>query len=1345
MSAEEERKAEVEQPLLPALPTAAADNATAAMPAPDGKEEAAALPLPGPSPELRQKLVLLKIATRKRQLLDLQRRVAQRVVDLANQHNAPYKPPPPPPPPPPPLPPPPAHQLFDHKQFFVRRSRAALSFSIPSILPVLPPISLVPVKLPSAAELLARMPHAYLPSTLAAASAGATTATTATTSAAKAKREVDVMEQARKHQQRVAEQAEQRLKKEKEKQRKLLRKHFLTILLKQHREAFITFHRSRTKQQTALARAAVKGVEGLERKKKAAEEKSKKDRMKALKENDMHSYLSLLEGHKNDRLTALLHQTDGYLKELGRMMRGGAREAEGDDEVRRPRPYLGKGRRQRDADALELPVNQDGLTWADRQAVLRRRKQTDGEMKTEEEDGEDEQRVEKEEKMDIETNGEKEEEEKEAEHMLDGDDAMDDDKQRASPSPPPDVRSPDDLLSLNIRRERIVEQPRLLSGGTLKNYQLTGLEWMVGLYNSGMNGILADEMGLGKTVQTISLFAYLMERKHNQGPFLCVVPLSTLNNWLTEFTRFAPDIKCLVYQGNRPTRHHLWNTQVARGEFHVLLTTYEYVINRKDIPRLASIDWQYICVAAGTLVSCGDGVSRPIEQISADDEVLAFDRRADGVVKRLVSVARSTGVRECVELSFLDGRRLLCTPDHRILTYDRRWVQASHLRSSDRVCAGLDLPVTAVTPADLTWRLDTRADLGFALDMTSRRAETMAFSRLMGLQLSSAGVIAELDNERQRAGVSVRSMLDAASVQCDVHLLTGQQIPYYSQQTPNSRVFVLTLPPSLTSSFCSAGAVLGRRSPCALPNTDSWPAFLFDAECPLAIVVEFLGGLFGGDGDAPALVDSGMELSGITLSKRIVGCLTRDVRRQLTSDMSKLLQRCGISSASITSHLLDQPDSHTKPDAARIVVREEEIDTTLVYSVLMELAEGDTLSFHERIGFRYCADKQLRLTVAAACCRAKASVDAQYVSISRRSLQLMDGEHMTIQSAAVQAKAELATSEALWPDVMRWRPHDRSELEQLTLTSSPTPFVSSTRKLLDQFDAYRFFRPSSPADTMLHTDSHTDASIPIFSVPLVAVRPAGRKPVYDITVPGDSRYDDHSFLANGLVVHNCVDEGHRMKNAESKLTTILSSRYSSRHRLILTGTPLQNSLRELWSLLNFLLPKIFNSGDNFEDWFNKPFESAGMDRTELDEEEKLLIIHRLHQVLRPFLLRRLKSEVADQLPEKKESVLKCQLSAWQLTMYNQIKSRALGMVDRRTGELRPAKLSNTLMQLRKICNHPYLVSHTTTTHSASSALPPCGCVALTACVLRGCAFAALLCSSSSIWVWIGTVRRWTWR
>ena len=509
MSAMDESEVAVDQPapLDEASSAVAADDSSEQ--AASGREETPSAPPAGPTPELRQKLILLKIATRKRQLLDLQRQVAQRVVRLANEHNAPYQPPaplPPPPPPPPPLPPPPAHQLFDHRQFFVRRPRAALSFSIPSILPFLPPVSLALPNMPSAAELLARMPHAYLPSTLAAASAGA--AANATTSAAKSKREADVMEQARRHQLKVAEQAELRQKKEREKQRKLLRKHFLTILLKQHREQFVTFHRSRTKQQTALAKAAVKGVEGMERKKKAMEERVKKERMRALKENDMQSYMSLLEGHKNDRLTALLHQTDGYLKELGRMMRGEGKDDEG-EEARRPRPYLAKGRRKREEEAMVQPVSSDGLSWADRQALLRQRKHAEGEARTEEKEGtegeqkeerhETEARDEKAKRMDVEMNAEQEEKEEKESDSVNGvddmaDDDGDDEKERASPSPTLKARSPDDVLGLNIRRERIVEQPRLLSGGTLKNYQLTGLEWMVGLYNSGMNGILADEV-----------------------------------------------------------------------------------------------------------------------------------------------------------------------------------------------------------------------------------------------------------------------------------------------------------------------------------------------------------------------------------------------------------------------------------------------------------------------------------------------------------------------------------------------------------------------------------------------------------------------------------------------------------------------------------------------------------------------------------------------------------------------------------------------------------------------------------------------------------------------------------
>ncbi|TDH73532.1 hypothetical protein CCR75_007652 [Bremia lactucae] len=179
-----------------------------------------------------------------------------------------------------------------------------------------------------------------------------------------------------------------------------------------------------------------------------------------------------------------------------------------------------------------------------------------------------------------------------------------------------------------------------------------------------------------------------------------------------------------------------------------------------------------------------------------------------------------------------------------------------------------------------------------------------------------------------------------------------------------------------------------------------------------------------------------------------------------------------------------------------------------------------------------------------------------------------------------------------------------------------------------------------------------------------------------------------------------VDEGHRMKNAQSKFAMTLGSMYTSRNRLLLTGTPLQNSLPELWALLNFLLPTIFESVDTFEQWFSKPFAqfSGNGESNELSDEERMLVINRLHQVLRPFLLRRVKASVLDQLPDKVEKVLKCELSGWQKIMYRRIQEGGallMGFTDDSGKKKGKAKytskgLSNVLMQLRKVCNHPYL-------------------------------------------------------
>uniref|UniRef100_A0A8C8MEN9 SWI/SNF related, matrix associated, actin dependent regulator of chromatin, subfamily a, member 5 n=1 Tax=Oncorhynchus tshawytscha TaxID=74940 RepID=A0A8C8MEN9_ONCTS len=156
-----------------------------------------------------------------------------------------------------------------------------------------------------------------------------------------------------------------------------------------------------------------------------------------------------------------------------------------------------------------------------------------------------------------------------------------------------------------------------------------------------------------------------------------------------------------------------------------------------------------------------------------------------------------------------------------------------------------------------------------------------------------------------------------------------------------------------------------------------------------------------------------------------------------------------------------------------------------------------------------------------------------------------------------------------------------------------------------------------------------------------------------------------------------IDEAHRIKNEKSKLSEIVRE-FKTTNRLLLTGTPLQNNLHELWALLNFLLPDVFNSSEDFDSWF---------DTNNCLGDQKL--VERLHTVLRPFLLRRIKNEVEKSLLPKKEIKMYVGLSKMQREWYTKILMKDIDILNS-AGKMDKMRLLNVLMQLRKCCNHPYL-------------------------------------------------------
>ncbi|XP_072312932.1 uncharacterized protein srcap isoform X2 [Eucyclogobius newberryi] len=176
---------------------------------------------------------------------------------------------------------------------------------------------------------------------------------------------------------------------------------------------------------------------------------------------------------------------------------------------------------------------------------------------------------------------------------------------------------------------------------------------------------------------------------------------------------------------------------------------------------------------------------------------------------------------------------------------------------------------------------------------------------------------------------------------------------------------------------------------------------------------------------------------------------------------------------------------------------------------------------------------------------------------------------------------------------------------------------------------------------------------------------------------------DHQAFRRKSWRYLILDEAQNIKNFKSQRWQSLLN-FNSHRRLLLTGTPLQNSLMELWSLMHFLMPHVFQSHREFKEWFSNPL--TGM--IEGSQEYNEGLIKRLHKVLRPFLLRRIKVDVEKQMPKKYEHVVRCRLSKRQRFLYDDFMSQASTRETLASGHF--MSVINILMQLRKVCNHPNL-------------------------------------------------------
>jgi aconitase A len=556
-------------------------------------------------------------------------------------------------------------------------------------------------------------------------------------------------------------------------------------------------------------------------------------------------------------------------------------------------------------------------------------------------------------------------------------------------------------------------------------------------------------------------------------------------------------------------------TSLAPGSRAVI----DYLNNADLIPYLEALRFHLVgfgcttCISAGTPVLLANGTARRIEQMPQAGGASLLAPTADGkLATAMQSEMMVQGERECISLTLQDGRTLVCTPDHEILCADGRWVRAEQLvLGQDRVVVGLEAPLDEPAADEASYTLHV-GNLAFTMNTSHERLRTLAFARLLG-HLLSDGSISLAGQGRMHVGQA----MDREAVLNDVELLTGCRP---SATRYDDRKWTIVLPKPLTDAISTLpGVRTGRR----IQQAPSLPSFVLNESCPIAVVREFLGGLFGADGHAPVLHRWGKHDDDATLEPPAYSqsAIPEHVEalKQVMEDVIRLLARCGVKTDGANIYEYPTRRSATSYPAAQDGISRVE--------VRLELPDG--LSFVERVGFRYCMDKALRASAAAVYWRLVDQIHRQRLWMSARLTELHQADNkLSFSRTRKRAAVELMEREpVVSPHYALLEGHDRFSRLPQPATRKFQPLhrdacdFPSPVALFNQIGVREWFAPlNSRADadsTKRYCVEKEALALPTLSLQVVERRSVGKRAVFDLAVN-----DLHAFVAGRIAVHNCI-------------------------------------------------------------------------------------------------------------------------------------------------------------------------------------------------------------------------------
>jgi intein/homing endonuclease len=535
------------------------------------------------------------------------------------------------------------------------------------------------------------------------------------------------------------------------------------------------------------------------------------------------------------------------------------------------------------------------------------------------------------------------------------------------------------------------------------------------------------------------------------------------------------------------------------------------------------------CEAINTPIVTTNGLSVLIQNMeSCENEVLGWDEKTNKVIPSKQTGFLYKGERECLQLTFEDGRTNICTPEHPILTSNNEWVKAKDLIvGTQKVKSSVTYPVVDLNKEIkecASWYLRV-GDLIFKTDTNENYKHTLILAKLIGYLITD-GHIGKYKYGHS-ASIFLGHMIDVNSFVNDLLQLCNSKQSNFKCKN----LYEVRIPAALLNNIVQLdGILIGKKSvqPATLPK------FILDPNCPLPIVREFLGGLFGGDGHTCVL---GMHRGKRDILTSISFSQTKtqehlETLKKMMEDIKTLLARFDICKVTIQNF---KETSYSKGQKL-------ENETTKSYQLTLHLDMDELIPFHDKIGFRYCCHKSQRMEAGVSYKRLRNEVTRQHNWLVAKVDELthfseIKKENPTkivhTKQAIEEAVKELELIEPLIHSYAIPSTHDITDhlikgtkFGKFTSKSFPT-----AEEYLKEIGALDWFMNdeinlNQPSEELEDHDQLNGScygvnrdceGLPTMDLKVIDIRPAGVHPVYDIEVE-----KTHSFLANGVVAHNCM-------------------------------------------------------------------------------------------------------------------------------------------------------------------------------------------------------------------------------